>query len=132
MRYWMLILFWLLVLAVALIGYFTNGIVEYILEVVTYIMGIFGMWVCANEALFLLKLRFLEKGVSVKDKFEIRVIDILSLFISVGIAVGYGFSGKNWILNDVLCLCLVIASIKIFKFTNLKIALVGLICTLAI
>ena len=48
MHYWMLVLFWLLALAVALIGYFTNGIVEIILEVVTYIMGIFGMWVCAN------------------------------------------------------------------------------------
>jgi hypothetical protein len=59
MRYWMPILFWLLTLAAALIGYFTNGIVEYILEIVMYIMGIFGMWVCANEAIFLLKLRFL-------------------------------------------------------------------------
>jgi hypothetical protein len=67
----------------------------------------------------------------IQDNFKIRILDVLSVFIGVGVALGYYFSYKNWIINDVLCTCIIIAAIKIMKFTNLKIALFALVIGLA-
>lgn len=63
---------------------------------------------------------------------KIRVLDIISLFIGIGVAVGYYFSNKNWIINDVLCVAIMVAAIKIMKYTNLKISLFALLVGLAV
>lgn len=64
--------------------------------------------------------------------FKIRILDLISLIIGVGVAMGYQIADKNWIMNDVLCLAIIIATIKVFKFTDLKIAIFSLITTLAV
>lgn len=89
-------------------------------------IGIAGIWVCSNEIIFLFKFTILQHGIQIKDIIKIRVLDIISLFIGVGVALGYYFSNKNWIINDILCVAIIIAAIKIMKFTNLKISLFAL------
>lgn len=56
----------------------------------------------------------------------------MSLLIGVGVALAYYFSNKNWIINDVLCVSIMVAAIKIMKFTNLKISLFSLLVGLAV
>lgn len=67
-----------------------------------------------------------------KDIFKIRILDIISLLIGIGAAIGYYFSDKNWIVNDIICVSIMIAAIKIMKFTNLKISIFTLIVGLAV
>ena len=52
--------------------------------------------------------------------------------IGVGVALAYYFSDKNWIINDILCVSIMIASIKIMKYTNLKISIFSLVIGLAV
>ena len=54
------------------------------------------------------------------------------MLIAVGFTIGYYYSNKNWILNDILFVAIVVAIIKIMKFTNLKITLFALIVGLAV
>jgi hypothetical protein len=68
----------------------------------------------------------------IRDIFKIRVLDIISLVIGVGAAVGYYYSRKNWILNDIICISIVIAAIKIMKFTDLKVSIFALCFGLAV
>jgi hypothetical protein len=75
----------------------------------------------------------MEKGfIIVREPFKVRIMDILSLLIAIGMVIGYFFTYKNWILNDVLCVCTIVASIKVFKFTNLKIAIFAMLVGLAV
>lgn len=59
-------------------------------------------------------------------------MDVISLFIGIGVALGYYFSDKNWIINDVLCVSIMIAAIKIMKYTNLKISIFALVVGLSV
>lgn len=74
----------------------------------------------------------MEKGIQIKELFKIRIIDIISIFVGVGFVLGYYFSKKNWILNDIICVSIIIATIKIMKLTDLKISLFALIVGLAV
>lgn len=56
----------------------------------------------------------------------------MSLLIGVGVAIGYYFSAKNWIINDILCVSIMVAAIKIMKYTNLKISLFALVVGLVV
>ena len=51
-------------------------------------------------------------------------MDIISLLIGVGAVVGWYYSGRNWIINDIICVCLIITMIKLLKFTSLQIAVI--------
>lgn len=57
---------------------------------------------------------------------------MISLFIGIGTVIAYYFSNKNWIVNNIICISIIIASIKILKFTNLKIAIFTLVVGLAV
>ncbi len=59
-------------------------------------------------------------------------MDIISLFVGIGVCCAWWFSGKNWILNDVVAVCIIIACIKIFKFTSLKSALICFSITIGV
>ena len=54
----------------------------------------------------------------------------------VSLACGYvatfiwWFTHKNWIMSDILTTCIVISTIKVFKFTSLKLALVSYVLLL--
>ena len=48
----------------------------------------------------------------------------ISLVVGMSFSFGWWFSGKNWILNDVISICLIVAGIKIFKFTSMRIAVI--------
>lgn len=52
--------------------------------------------------------------------------------IGTGVVIGWFFSEKNMILNDIVCLCMIVAFIKILKFTSLKIAGLAFLVTIVI
>lgn len=49
-------------------------------------------------------------------------MELLSLSVGVLASVGWYFSNDNMIVNDALCLCIIVSAIKILKFTSLKMA----------
>lgn len=54
----------------------------------------------------------------------VRSMDILSFLLASGLVIGWWFSHKNWILNDIISVCICITFIKLFKFISLKTALI--------
>ena len=66
----------------------------------------------------------MKKGFTIRE-IEIRVMEIISLLIGLGCTIGWYFSGKNWLVNDLLAVCMIVASIKIFKITSFKLAIIG-------
>lgn len=45
---------------------------------------------------------------------------LISLFVAVAVCLMWWFFHKNWIINDVISVCIIVAAIKVLKFTNLK------------
>ena len=54
-------------------------------------------------------------------------MEMMSLVIGTGTTIAWWYSMANIILNDLLCVCISIACIKILKFTSLKIPLLSFI-----
>ena len=57
----------------------------------------------------------------------IRVMDFFSSLVAIGITIGWWLSNKNWIMNDIIAVCICITFIKIFKIVSLKMALVYMV-----
>lgn len=51
----------------------------------------------------------------------------MGVVIGFGMTLGWWFSHKNWIVSDIISLCIVISFIKAFKFVSFKMALVSYI-----
>lgn len=52
-------------------------------------------------------------------------MDIFSLVIGLAWGFGWWFSGKNWIVSDIINIAITITIIKIIKFTELKVAVIS-------
>lgn len=50
----------------------------------------------------------------------VRICDIISILVSIGLLVGYFESSKAWYMNDIICVGIVGTCIKMLKITNLK------------
>lgn len=56
----------------------------------------------------------------------LRWIDIISSLCGCMIIVLYWIFYQNWIITDIISICTIVASIKLFKLTSLKMAVVFL------
>ena len=54
-------------------------------------------------------------------------MDLIGVAIGLALCFGWWFSGKNWILNDIIALCITVVLIKTFKFVSFKIGFVSYI-----
>lgn len=70
--------------------------------------------ICLNEILYLIKA--LKKRVF---KF-VRICDIMSVSASIAIVTIIQLATQDFITNDFLAVCIIVALIKLFKFTSLK------------
>ena len=61
-----------------------------------------------------------------------RVMEVISLCVGLGVAVGWWLSDRNWIVNDVVAVCMIVAGIKFFKFTSLKNAFISFAMTITV
>ena len=59
-------------------------------------------------------------------------MDVLCLFLGAGVVSIWWFTSKNWIISDVLTICMAISTIKVFKITSLKIAILMLLLSLSL
>lgn len=59
-------------------------------------------------------------------------MDIIGLALGVGICYGWYFSNNNWILSDFITIFMWIGTIKLFKFTSLKMAVFSFFFTIII
>lgn len=51
-----------------------------------------------------------------------RPIDIISLFVGSGVVVSWWLTNMNWISSDIIAICTIVAFVKLFKFTSMKVA----------
>lgn len=52
-------------------------------------------------------------------------MDVIGLLIGLALSFGWWFSNKNWIINDVIALCITIALVKAFKFVSFRIGFIS-------
>jgi hypothetical protein len=52
--------------------------------------------------------------------------------VGIALTLGWFFSHKNIILNDIVCCCMIVGFIKILKFTSLKITGLCFLVTMAV
>jgi hypothetical protein len=126
------LLFNVILILGGLIGYLSNPALKVCLDILSWIMGVIGVAVCANELIFLLRVNFLRKLLFKVKSQEVRVMECVSVVVGVGTVVGWWYSNHNMLINDIVCICIVVACIKILKFTNLKIASLGYLITMVI
>lgn len=62
----------------------------------------------------------------------IRVVDGISLVFGLGFLSLWWFLNKNWIVSNVVCVCIIISFIKVFKYTSLKVAIFSYLLMLSI
>lgn len=115
-----------IVVLCAIVGIFVLIVLQLFVTLISFIIGAIGVAFCCNELLFLIKFRILHMGCKIW-KINIRVIEFIGILVGVGMTLSWWFTGRNWILNDILCLCAVATAIKIFKFTSLKMATMGVL-----
>ena len=90
------------------------------------------MAICCNELLFLLRVKWMRQLILGVGAFEFRVLEGLSIAVGVGLLIGWWFSDRNIILNDIVAGCMVVGLVKILKFTSLKLAGLSYFSLLAI
>jgi len=59
-------------------------------------------------------------------------MELISLVVGLGLTLGWFFSGKNMIVNDIICCCMIVGFIKILKFTSLQTAGICFLITMAV
>lgn len=64
-----------------------------------------------NKPLFKLK--------DTKFKY-LRPIELISLFVGLVFTSAWWFTDKNWILNDIISCCIIVACVMYFKFISLR------------
>jgi len=77
------------------------------------------------------KTDFLRQSLIIKG-ITIRIIDIIGFLLSIPVAIGWWLSNKNWIISDIISICIIISMIKVFKFISFKTALVAYIIIIII
>lgn len=106
----------IIVVVASVIAYFFPHITNVILKVVGSNVGIMGVMICTSETLWLLKNRKLNEA-----RFgPVRLLDLVSFMVGVAVTGLYWVTGGMWIVNDVLAVCTIIASIKILKIRTLN------------
>lgn len=129
-NYWLVGVFVALEVTGAAIAAFSDAGITVCLYILSFVLGILGVGICANELLFLLRARPLGRVLFVVDNFEFRVLEAASLAVGTALTLGWFFSDSNILLNDLLAVCICVGLIKVLKFTSLRIA--GVAFTLSI
>lgn len=119
----MLVVFEIVIIIGGVVAYFSIETVNVAFQTLSWIFGSLAIGLCANELLYFLKIGFLKKGFSYK-RFDFRIMEGISLLIGIGVCFGWWYSGKNWIINDIISVCMIVAGIKILKFTSMRIAVI--------
>ncbi len=97
---------------------FTAGLVN----ILMYLVGYLGVNLCMTDLIWLFKITKLNEGIHIGiANIKFRLLDVLSLLISAVLMLVYFLTGMNWILNDVIAVCTILACIKIFKIRSLRI-----------
>ena len=96
--------------------------------VLSWIIGLLAIAICSNEILWLFKCEALNNPFV----WVFRSIDCISVVISVGIMLSWWLTDMNWISSDIIGICTVVAFVKCFKFTSMKMALILLVVILGI
>jgi hypothetical protein len=118
----------LLWIAGGLMGAFIPTPTYVIVLILSWILGVICIGICSNECLWLLRNNKLNKPLM----WKIRGIDIISFVVGIGIMLSWWLTNMNWISSNLIGGCVIIAFIKCFKFTSMKIALIMLMIILMI
>jgi hypothetical protein len=101
------------------LAYIATDIMSFFIQIFGSCLGAFGVVVCTSESIWLLNNKNFEKKVYKK----LRIIDIISICIGIISIPIYWLSNGEWIINDIMAICTIVALMKLIKIRSLAIAL---------
>lgn len=128
---------WVIILGICVIAVghliiFAPDVASTFMDVVTWVIGGISVALIILETFFrCIKHSFLKKSCHI-GPIPIRLMDGLCLILGVGVVFIWWVTNKNWIISDVISVCIIISMMKIFKYTSLKTAVAMFIVILGI
>lgn len=119
-NYWIVGVLGVLWVVGGLMGAFVPGPTYIIVLVLSWIIGTIAIVISCNEVLWLFRWEWLNKPLV----WKFRLLDCFSLLVALGIMLSWQLTNMNWVSSDIIGICTVVAFIKIFKFTDMQMALV--------
>ena len=101
------------------VGYAEPGMVSLVARVVGSIIGAAGVTVCLSELLWL----FNKSNMRIKIFKKIRLIDLISICSGLLFIPLYWLLKGQWLVNDIMAICSVVALMKLLKIRSLSLAI---------
>ena len=108
----------MLLLVGIFLAYIATDIMSFVIQILGSLLGAFGVTVCTSECIWLLN----NKNFQRKICKQIRVIDVMSMCVGIIFIPAYWVSDGQWIINNVMAICTIVALMKLIKIRSLSIA----------
>ena len=111
-----IILFNFLLFLAVVFGYLFPHVLAVVAQVIGSVLGAAGVTVCASESIWLFHSKKLTKPLFKK----IRIIDIISILVGLSFIPLYWLLNGNWLINDIMAVCSIVALMKLVKVQSLS------------
>lgn len=122
------VLFNILLLAGLILGYLMPVVVSVAAQVVGSVVGAVGVGVCISELIWLTKNQNYRRKIYKK----LRIIDVISHSVGLSFIPLYWLSNGQWVINDIMAICSIIALMKLLKIQSLSVGIFMLLSLLVI
>ena len=109
------VVFNFLVLLGMVAGYAYPHVVSVAAQVLGSVLGAIGVTVCVSESLWLVNYR----NFRIKVFKIVRLLDIISISVGVSFIPLYWLLNGQWIINDIMAICTIVALMKLLKLRSL-------------
>ena len=110
------IIFNMLIIGGLILAYLVPSLVSLWSQIIGSIIGAAGVMVCSSELLWLLN----NKNLEIKLVRKVRVLDGICAFVGLLFIPLYWTFDGQWIINDVMAVCSIVALMKLIKLRSLK------------
>lgn len=87
-------------------------------------IGLFFTFICADEMLFLVS--SFKKQIKISGKGYLRICDIVSALVAM-LVFGLSILFPNWIMMNIVAICICVGSIKLLQFSSMKQAILSMV-----
>ena len=105
-----------------------TDVIKYSIVFFSFTLGSLAVMFVTSELIYLVPCFALHRGIHLKV-FTFRYMDMIGLLLGIGLTTAWWLTSKNYIISDVIDICILVAIIKLIKFTSLKNAVILYITT---
>ncbi len=65
-----------------------------------------------------------------RGAFALRAMDVIGIGVGIGVVCAWYYTGTNWIIGDLIYMCIFLAVIKLIKFGSLRMTVFAFIASM--